>query len=1096
MGEDKRGKHNRLRGLERLRSLAVDRDGARSRLALRRQGPEHRPLLSSAQERLWFLEELAGGAAIFNVPAVLELRGVLNRSALAKATESIVRRHPALRTRIDLVDGYPEPRVSSPETVPDLRWLSLVDGNGGDGNARQRQEAIAKEVMRPFDLNAGPLFRLLVVMQGDCRHTLIVTMHHIVTDGWSMNVLLHELGQVYSDIVQNKPGSLPPLPIDYTDFGAWQREWLASGVGERQLKYWVERLAPPLPSLNLPTDRQRPASPSHRGASIRSILSPALVEGLAALGRRHQATLSMVLLAAFKGVLARWSGDDDIFVGSVVSGRNRSELRHVVGFFTNTLALRTDLSGDPSFSELLLRVKDSVAGAYAHQDVPFDQVVAAAGPARDAAVNPLFQVMYTFQDYATAPPSYHQMEVERLPVDNGTSQFDLTLFAERAGREIRLRLEYSVDLFDENTVERLLARFTGLLESAAAAPDSRLSELAILPASEIRQLLVDWNDTAAPVEQKCVQALFAEQVARRPDATAIQLGDQRLSYAELDRRSTQLARYLRGLGVDEEDLVAIHCERSFEMVIGLLGILKAGGAYLPLDTGYPVERLAFMLEDAGAKVVVTQSRLLERLPKATENVVCLDSDWHVIAANSSEPLGRVSSPENLAYVIYTSGSTGAPKGVMVEHRNIANLVACFEDIGPNDVLLLLAPLAFDASTFEIWVPLSRGAKLAIFPQGTLDPHEIGNAVAEGEVTALFLTSALFNLVVDTELEKLKGLRLFMTGGDVVSPHYMTRAVSTLRDTKLINGYGPTETTTVATLHHCRSPEPVTVPIGRPIYNTRLFVLDRHLGPVPIGAVGELYISGAGVSRGYWRRPELTAKKFLHCPSLSEGRLYRTGDLVRYRANGDLEFIGRSDQQVKIRGFRVELGEIEHALRDCAGVDEAVLVIRETASRGKRLVAYAIGEAKEVELREELKRRLPNFMVPARILSVDHFPTTDNGKIDRDALPDGAAFRERQPASAPETPVEKAVASVWARLLGQVEIGRHDDFFDSGGNSLLAVQAAAALQSQFGFTVPVAAFFEAPTLKAFSALLVRRPGGAMPFDAVGPEGAADYEEGVL
>jgi amino acid adenylation domain-containing protein len=898
---------------------------------------------------LWFLDQLQPGSPFYNVPRTIRMRGALNVEALHQTLEALITRHESLRTTFATVGASPvqviTPTLSLTLPVVDLSKLP---------ESEHEAEAIrlaAEEAFRPFDLSRGPLVRATLLRLGAEDHVLLLTLHHIVSDGWSMGVLFREFAALYEAFSQGKPSPLGELPIQYADYAMWQREWLQGEVLEQQLSYWKERLSGELPVLELPTDRPRPAVQSFRGTYQHVALPKELSAGLRALSRQEGATLFMTLLAAFQTLLARYTGQDDIIVGSPIANRTRIETEGLIGFFVNTLVMRSDLSFDPTFRQLLRRVKDVALGAYAHQDLPFERLVEELQPERGLSHNPLFQVMFALQNARGAAPELAGLTLSPLPVERVTSKFDLALFMWEEAEELKITMEYSTDLFEAATITRMLGHFRVLLEGAAADPDRRLSELPLSTDAERHQLLVEWNNTQTDYPRdKTVQQLFEAQVEQTPDAIAIVFEGERLTYAELNERANRVAHYLRARGVGAEARVGIMVERSMEMVVGLLGILKAGGAYVPLDPAYPQERLSFMLRDAAVPVLLTQSRLMESLPEHGAEVICLDTQWAEIATQSTEPVDGGATAESLAYVMYTSGSTGRPKGVAVTHRSIVRLIkdTNYVELSPREVLLQFAPVSFDASTFELWGCLLNGARLVVFPTHKPSLEELSRVLEEQRVTTLWLTAGLFHQMVDGHLEGLQGVRQLLAGGDVLSVPHVEQVLRELPDCHLINGYGPTENTTFTCCHRVAAGAPLngSVPIGRPISNTQVYILDQHLQPVPIGVPGELYIGGDGLARGYLNRPELTAERFIADPfrTAPDARLYKTGDRVRYLADGTIEFLGRLDQQVKVRGYRIELEEIETVLAEHPAVEQAVVLAREDQPGDKRLVAYVTQNA--------------------------------------------------------------------------------------------------------------------------------------------------------
>ncbi len=925
------------------------------------------------------------------------------------------------------------------------------------------------------------MLRATLLRLAEQEHVLLVNIHHIVFDGWSTAIFDDELATLYTAYLEGRPSPLASLSIQYADFAVWQREWLRGEVLEEQLSYWKGQLEGAPAVLELPTSRARSPVQSFRGATETVSISQSVADGIRGLGQHEGATLFMTLLAAFQVLLLRYSGQEDVVVGSPVAGRNRSEIEGLIGFFVNTLVLRTDLSGDPTFRELLGRVREVAIEAYAHEDLPFERLVEELNPERTLSHSPLFQIMMVLQNAADAGPRLAGVSVTALPVDVSTSKFDLVAHFADTGKEIAASFRYNTDLFDDSMMRRMVSHLEVLLGAIAEDPDRPLSQLPLLTERERHQVLVEWNQTQTDYPRdKTVHGLFEEQAERAPEAVAVEFEGKRLTYGQLNERANRLARYLRKRGVGPEVLVGLCVERSLEMVVGLLGILKAGGAYLPLDPAYPGERLRFMLEDAGAQLVLTHKRLASSVPGGAQRVQ-LDADWAEIARESGQNPASQTSPENLAYVIYTSGSTGKPKGVSICHRSVVRLVqgTDYARFGPEEIFLQFAPISFDASTFELWGALLNGARLVVMPPGLPSLGELGAAVRLNRVSTLWLAAGLFREMIETESPSLRGLRQLLAGGDVLSVPHVEKALRDLPGCRLINGYGPTESTTFACCYTVRRDEPLgaSVPIGRPIANTRVFILDRNRTPVPIGVPGELYIGGDGLARDYFRRPELTAEKFIPSPfGKGDERLYRTGDRARYMADGTIEFLGRIDDQIKIRGFRVEPGEIESALVQDPCVREAAVVVQGRMSGDWRLVAYLVqgpeGQKSVPELRAFLKRRLPDFMIPASFVWLDSFPLTPNGKLDREALPLAGHDRPALERGfvGPRNSVEAKLAGIFERVLDVRPVGVADNFFDLGGHSLLAVRLLAQIEKATGRRLPLSAIFQAQTVEEMAAML--------------------------
>ncbi|HEU0054938.1 MAG TPA: amino acid adenylation domain-containing protein, partial [Longimicrobium sp.] len=887
--------------------------------------------LSFAQQRLWFLERLGDLGSTYHISSRLRLKGELDRDALAGALDGIVARHEALRTTFAEVDGVPQQRIAPREAS----GFTLIehDLSGASGAEAELQRSLSEEVRAPFDLERGPLIRGRLIRLAADDHVLLITMHHIVSDGWSMGVLFSELSALYAALVQGREADLPELPVQYADYAAWQREWVQGELLERQASYWERTLAGAPELLELPTDRGRLQKQDFAGDSVDVELDEELTVAVKALSRRHGATVFMTLLAGWATVLARLSGQDDLVVGTPSANRGRREIDDLIGFFVNTLALRVDLSGAPTGAELLRQVRARALEAQRHQDVPFEQVVERMRPVRSLAHTPLFQVMFAWQNAPAGSLDFPALRSEAIPASaHETAKFDLTLALAESRDRIVGELNYATALFDRATVERWVGYLRRVLEEMAADESRPVGRLELIGDAERARLLALGEGAAPELPRATVDALFAQAAATAPEAVALAWEGGRMTYAELDERANRLAHHLRRAGVAAGTRVGVCLERGPEMVVATLGALKAGGAYVPLDAAYPAERLAFMLADSAVPVLVTESRLAGRLPAHDARVIRVDDDAAAIAAESSTAIHAGTDSEAAAYVMYTSGSMGRPKGVEVPHRAIVRLVRGqdYVSIDPSDVFLQLAPASFDAATLELWGPLLNGARLALHPAGQPSVESIGRALAEHGVTILWLTAGLFQLVVEERIEVLRGVRQLLAGGDVLSVPHVRRVLAELPATALINGYGPTENTTFTCCHRVvEAPrEGESIPIGRPIANTYVRVLDAGMRPAPVGVPGELYAGGAGLALGYLNQPELTAEKFVADPFAPGARLYRTGDRVRWRADGTVEFLGRVDTQVKIRGYRVEPGEIEARLLEHAAVREAAVVVRE------------------------------------------------------------------------------------------------------------------------------------------------------------------------
>lgn len=1041
--------------------------------------------LSFAQQRLWFLDRFEPGGHAYNMPGAVRISGLLDQAALEKSLEEIVRRHETLRTTFPLRGGEPVQVVAVPAPpnlpVTDLRELPL-----GEREA-QLDEILTREAHEPFDLARGPLLRVKLVRQADDEHVLLVTMHHIVSDGWSLDLFLKELVILYQAYTEGMESPLPQLPIQYADFASWQRKWLKDEKLSSLLAYWVKQLkgAPP---VELPTDHLRPATRSYNGAKQSVMLPQSLTDNLKRLSREEGVTLFMVLAAAFKVLLYRYSGQMDIVIGTVSANRNQADIEELIGFFVNPLVLRTDLSETRAFRALLGKIRETVIDACTHQDLPFEKLVEELQPERDASRTPLFQVMLAQQKPLMPELESAGVCFRPLEVDTTTAKFDLILYFAEADQELRLTLEYSTDLFEAATARRMLGHLQTLLEGAVANPDAEISELPLLSADEHYELLVGFNDTARDsVPALGPHQLFETHAAQTPEAIALVFGEEKLSYAQLNQRANRLARYLRDLGVGPEVLVGICLERSIDMVVASLAVLKAGGAYLPLDPGYPQERLAFMLSDARVALLLSTQSVIEHYQLNFEKLrlICLDTEWNAIAKEGSENLRGGSGLDNLAYVIYTSGSTGQPKGVEIPHAGLLNLCAWHwraYHVSASDRATQLAAPAFDAAVWEVWPYLTAGASLHIPDEETvLYPAKLLEWLAAEAITICFMPTPLAEAVLEEPLPNQLGLRALLVGGDKL--HRRPRQALPFI---LANNYGPTENSVVATWTPVTEETGgnVAPPIGQPIANTQVYILDRNLQPVPIGVTGELHIGGVGLARGYLNRPELAATHFVPHPfaTTSGARLYRTGDLGRYRADGNIEYLGRIDHQVKIRGFRIELGEIEAVLVEHPIVREVVVLVREDTPHDipndKRIVAYVVlnGEcaAPADELRRVIKEKLPNFMIPSAFVVLEAMPLTPNGKIDRKALPipDYARPAIEEAFTAPRTPIEEMIAAIWSETLKLEKVGIHDNFFILGGHSLLATQVVHRVRDTFNVALPLRLFFEIPTVADLAAYVAQ------------------------
>ena len=1058
--------------------------------ALPRDGSVELPL-SFAQQRLWFLDQLEPGLLAYNILKAIRLTGPLNVAALEQAFDEIVKRHEVLRNTFRAVEGRPT-LILAPAFTSGLPLVDLIHLDEAQWEA-EIQRLATEEAQRPFDLAQGPLLRSTLLKLSAQEHVLLLTVHHIVFDGWSFDILFRELTAFYEAFSTGRLAAVPELGVQYADFARWQGEWLQGEVLEAQLSYWRSQLAGSLPVLELPADRPRPPVLTFQGAKQSLLLSQDVTEALKALSHQEGVTLFMTLLAAYKTLLYRYTGQENIIVGSLAAGRSRAEIEGLIGFFANTLVLRTELSGDPTFREVLRRVREVCRGAYAHQDLPFEKLVETLQPMRDMSHHPIFQVMFALQNMPRPSLKLAGLTMTPVEVHSGTAMFDLTLFMVEREQGLAGTFEYSTDLFDAATISRMMAHFQKLLDAIIADPEMRFSDLALLTEAERRRLLVDWNDTKADYPREmCLHEWFESQVQKTPEHVAVVFENRRVTYAELNRRSNQLAQRLKSVGVGPEVLVGIHMEPCLEMAVGLFGILKAGGAYVPLDPTYPRERLAFMLEDAKVPIVLTQRRLAEGLPEHWGTSVYLDSGWESIARESEESPASGALAENLAYVIYTSGSTGRPKGVQIPHRAVVNFLESMRrmpGLTEDDRLLSVTSLSFDIAGLEFYLPLMVGATVILAERAfSSDAARLLELLEQSGATVMQATPATWRLLLESGWQGSDHLKV-LCGGEALSRELANQLL--LKSASLWNMYGPTETTIWSSVCLIES-EAGPVVIGPPIANTQFYILDSHLKPLPVGVPGELHIGGSGLARGYLNRPELTAEKFIADPLINEKpgeRLYKTGDLVRYLPDGHIEYLGRMDYQVKIRGFRVELGEIEAALRSYPAVREVVVLTREEAPGEKRLVAYLVANGKAVssvsELRNFLRKVLPDYMVPSAFVFLDALPLTPNGKVDRRGLPPSDSVRPNLEPEyvAPQTDAERIIANIWQEVLHLKKVGMDDNFFDLGGHSLLMVQVHSKLRQAFEKKISMVEMFQYPTIASVAKHLNRHQDELSPFEKI-------------
>ncbi|QRK08315.1 amino acid adenylation domain-containing protein [Archangium violaceum] len=1040
--------------------------------------------LSFSQQGLWLIDRLEGGNATYNLPSAVRLRGPLQVDVLERCLTEIVRRHESLRTVFPMVEGAARQVIAPPTPVhlPVVELRALPESE----REAEAERLAAAEAQRPFDLARGPLLRLTLLRLEERSHLLLVTMHHIISDAWSLGLFLRELISLYEAFSAGKPSPLPEQGLHYADFAAWQRQHLEGPVLESQLGYWKQQLAGVPPQLSLMTDRPRPPVQSFRGATHRFQFDAGLARGLKAVGQQAGATLYMVLLGAFSTLLYRLSGQEDIPIGSPFASRKRRETESIIGFFVNTLVMRARMEGDPTFTELLGRVRQVCLDAFAHQDVPFEKVVEALQPARGLSHSPLFQAMFVMHNAPGGPLPMADLTATPLEQESGTSKFDLTLTLEDKEQGLKGSIEYSTDLFDAATISRMEGQLRLLLEGIVANPQERLSRFPLLTPAERHVLVAEWNQTRAEYSREVrMHHLLEAQAERTPDAVALVMDARQLTYRELNTRANQLARYLRGRGVGPEVRVGICLERSPEMMVGLLGILKAGGAYVALDPATPRERLSFMMEDADIQLLLTTEPLLALFPDSHVRAVRVDTDREEIARESGSNLHVPVSEDNLAYVIYTSGSTGRPKGIAMRHQPMSNMIAWTlrtSPFQPGDRTLQFAPLSFDISVQESFCTWATGGTLVLLSEEVRrDAVSLLRLLVDQSIHRLFLPFVVFQQL--TEVSRAFGLlptemkEVYTAGEQLVISPAVAEFFQKLPGCLLHNHYGPSEAHVISayTLRGPVSGWPTRPPVGKPLSNTEIYLLDRHMRPVPVGVPGEVYVGGDGLARGYLKRPELTAERFIPDPFSGRpgARLYRTGDLARHLPGGNLEFLGRIDNQVKVRGFRIELEEVEAVLGQHSDVREVVAMVREDKPGDKRLVAY-VAPKPERELtvsglRHFLREKLPEYMVPSIFVILEALPLTLAGKVERRALPVPEATRSAQQADfvPPSTPTEKTLAAIWAEVLGVKQVGLHDNFFELGGHSLLATRVSFRVNEAFQVELPLRGLFEEPTVAGLS-----------------------------
>ena len=1033
--------------------------------------------LSFSQERLWFLDQINPGDVSQNISRGIRINGRLNHDRLKQALEDVVERHESLRTIFvtpelkATVDSKPRqliaPRLMIPLPVTDL---------SGDSPEMSARAFARTEAQQPFDIRMGPLLRASLLKLGEHDHVLLLTLHRIVSDETSMEVLFRDIWQCYKARANEGRPELSPLPIQFADYAFWQCNSLDGDVTKNHASYWQAKLQGSPAVIDLPTDRPRPAVQTWQGALTRLILNDDLAAGVRALAKSEDATPATIFLAVFQILLSRYSGQHDVVLGNRFENREFEDLKNLVGPINGVLPVRTDLLGNPSFRELLAQVRNVILEAQSHSALPFEKVVEELQLERSLSCAPVFQVALNVRALPLSIPEIPGLTLGEFDFDPGTARLEITLDISEQVDHLDCRFEYNANLFEPETMERFAGHFKELLHGVVANPHQSVFELPWLTKDERRHILVEWNNTNATFEiDKNVHQLFERQVNHTPDAVAIEFGQTSLTYAELNRKANQLAHYLKERGVGPDIVTGIFLDRSLDMVVAVLAVLKAGGAYLPLDISYPLERLSFIVNDAGVPTLITQERLLSKLPQCESEIISIDRVDTDIALQSTENPVAATTGENLAYVIYTSGSTGKPKGVQLHQRALVNLLAAMRArLSADDVLLSVTTLSFDIATLEILLPLIAGARLVLASkEATVDGPELIQLMNTSGTTLMQATPATWQMLIEAGWKGNDRLTI-ICGGEALSRDLAEQLLA--RSNVLWNQYGPTETTIYSTAGRISSlSEEIT--IGRPIANTRTYILDSQMQPVPIGVVGELYLGGEGVARGYLHRPELTAERFVP-DAFSENpgaRIYRTGDVARYLRNGNIEFLGRLDHQVKLRGFRIELGEIETVLGQHEFVKQSVVVAREDQPGNKQLVAYVIPASQSPgsgELRQFLQQYLPDYMVPATFVLMDALPRTPNGKIDRRALPAPSDLDSdsQKTRVAPRDNLEIQLVNIWAAILGHDRIGIRDNFFDLGGHSLLAARLFAQIENRFGIHLPLATLFQSPTVEQLANVL--------------------------
>lgn len=1023
---------------------------------------------SFAQERMWFLDQFEPNSALYNLMGLLRIKSVLDIPAMQSSINALVARHEGLRTIFGTEAGLPVQRILS-----ELQLTIPIDDVSALPDAEREMELVRRaEIERatPFDLTVGPLIRVRFIKLAEKDYCIFLAFHHIIFDGWSSGVFFRELKELYSAAIQGQTVTLPELEIQYADFAAWQKEWLQGEALAQEMTFWKEHLAGAPGLLELYGDRPRPAVQTFQGARELFTLTPSMTEALEQLNRKQHVTNFMTMLAVFEVLLSRYSGQHDFVIGTPIAGRTRVELEPIIGLFANTLVLRANLADNPTFTQVLQRVREVALNAFTHQDVPFEKLVEELQPERSMSYNPLFQVMFTYQNTPDQEVEFADQDERNYNIQQVTAKFDLSLACWKVGDSLKGSLEYNTDLFDAVTIERMRDHLLTLLQGIIAQPDQPIAHLPLLTAAEREQQIHTWNATdSAIAPDQTVFQLISAQALRVPTAIALECDGVRLTYREFEERTNQVAHYLQRIGVGPGQFVGLCVNRSVDMIVAMLGILKAGGAYVPLDPDYPTERLAFMARDAELAALVVQGATATQLPAFVGPRIVIDNDWATIAQEATTPVVAPVGPANLAYIIYTSGSTGTPKGVQIPHGALTNFLCSMQKqpgMTGEDVGLALTSISFDIAGLEIYLPLTLGCRLVVVTREVaLDAQHLARVIDTTGVTLVQATPATWRALIAAGWQGNQRLKL-LCGGEALNRDLAQALLS--RGGSLWNMYGPTETTIWSTIHQVLASD-TTISVGRPIANTQIYILSPDMELVPTGVPGELYIGGMGLAQGYRQRPDLTSERFIPDPftGRSDARLYRTGDSARYRPDGTIEILGRLDSQVKVRGFRIELGEIEMILSQHPAINQAVVIVREDVPGDQRITAYltVAGESPATsELRAHLQGTLPAYMIPAAFVVLPAFPLTPNGKVDRKALPSPEGSQATESAYvAPRTPEETQLAEIWADLLGMPKVGVEDNFFELGGHSLLATQMMSRIRDTFQTEVPLRALFEAPTI---------------------------------